>query len=140
MKPIKLMIADDRDISRDILKLLLKSYKNIKVVAEATNGLEAIELIKTKSIDVVLMDINMPNLNGEQATKKIKELNPNIKIIINSFVDNPYIIKKLISCGASAYVKKGESINAYIEAIESIKTGIQPHWISSNKLDIKTAS
>ncbi len=120
MKNINLMIVDDRDINRDLLRLLLKTTNNINIVAEATDGIEALELAKTHKIDIVIMDINMPNMDGIEATIRLKKVSPKIKILFNSFFDDAKYIKKVINAGAAGYIKKGESINSYIEAIETI--------------------
>lgn len=121
MEKINLMIVDDRDINRDLLKLLLGSNDNINIVAEASDGKEAINKVDNFNIDIVIMDINMPNMNGIDATKKLKEIKPDIKILFNSFHEDVKYIKQVINAGASGYIKKGESNNSYIKAIETIK-------------------
>lgn len=117
---IKILIVDDRDINRDLLKKLLSINKSLNVVAEADDGKEAINIIKKQHIDVVIMDINMPNLNGIDATKAIKEINEDVKVLTNSFHAEPFYIKQMIRAGASGYIKKGESIHAYVDAIWTV--------------------
>ncbi len=123
MKKINLLIVDDRDIIRDGLKLIFSNSKNIKVKGEASDGNEALELIKENDYDVVLMDINMPNMNGIEATKKIKKLKSNIKVLANSFYASPLFIKDMIKAGSSGFIKKGESSSVYFEAVQTVNNG-----------------
>ncbi|MBL4593868.1 MAG: response regulator transcription factor [Flavobacteriales bacterium] len=123
MKKISLLIVDDRDIIRDGLKLIFSGSDNINVKDEASDGNEAIALIEKNDYDVVLMDINMPNMNGIEATKSIKKLKSNIKVLANSFYTSPIFIRDMIRAGSSGFIKKGESRNSYIEAIESVHNG-----------------
>ncbi|MBW6484125.1 MAG: response regulator transcription factor [Vicingaceae bacterium] len=120
MKKIKIAVVDDRDIIRDLLISMFKLNSAIEIVGEACNGNDAIKLVAEKNVDVVIMDIIMPGLNGLEATKKIKTLNPRVKILCNSFLTDIYQIKSMLDAGASGYIEKGESIQSYIEAIEII--------------------
>lgn len=120
MKKIKLVVVDDRDIIRDLLISMFKLNSTIEIVGEACNGNEAIKLVTEKDIDIILMDIVMPDMNGLEATKKIKTLNPRVKILCNSFLTDVYQIKSMLDAGASGYIEKGESIQSYIKAIEII--------------------
>ncbi|NCT16523.1 MAG: response regulator transcription factor [Flavobacteriales bacterium] len=123
MKKIKLVVVDDRDIIRDLLILMFKSNTTIEVVGDACNGNEAIKLVAEKNVDVVIMDINMPDMDGLEATKIIKALNPKVKILCNSFLTDVYQIKSMLDAGASGYIRKGEVIHSYIKAIETIHNG-----------------
>ncbi len=123
MKKIKIAVVDDRDIIRDLLILLFKHNTTIEVVGEACNGNEAIKLVTEKDVDVIIMDINMPDMNGVEATKIIKALNPRVKILCNSFLTDVYQIKSMLDAGASGYIRKGEVISSYVKAIETIYHG-----------------
>jgi DNA-binding NarL/FixJ family response regulator len=123
MKEIKVLIVEDRDIIRDSIKLSLLRSKEIKITGEASDGEEAVDMLKKYSYDVVLMDINMPNLNGIEATKKILKINPEIKILGNSFFVNAEYVFKILNAGASGFITKGESANKYQEAILSVSKG-----------------
>lgn len=120
---IRLLIVDDRDVVRDSLRLYFTEATGIRVVGEASDGIEALEMIKENDYDVVLMDLLMPNVNGIDATKSIIKLKPSTKILANSFVVNPYYIKELISAGASGFIEKDESKSVYIEAIKTLHQG-----------------
>ena len=123
MDEIRLLVVDDRDIVRDGLKLVL-SDTMIVVKGEATDGYEAIDLVMKNDYDVVLMDVNMPNMNGIDATRELKKIDPDIKILATSFWESPEFIKEMITAGASGFIKKGESKNVYEEAIELINNGM----------------
>ena len=123
MKPIRLLIVDDREIIRDSLKLLFLEVKDITVMGEASDGYEAIELIKEKDYDVVLMDINMPLLNGIEATKQIIKFNSNTKVLGNSFYVSPTYIKDIIKAGAFGFITKDESREVYLDAIRKVHKG-----------------
>lgn len=123
MKPIRLLIVDDREIIRDSLKLLFFGVKDIAVMGEASDGFEAIDLVKKNDYDVVLMDINMPLLNGVEATKQIINLNSSTRILGNSFNVSPTYIKDIIKAGACGFITKDESREIYIEAVKEVYQG-----------------
>lgn len=120
---IKLMIVDDQDILRDGMSMLLSKENDIEIAAKASNGEEAVNRCKVYNIDVVLMDIRMPIMNGVEATKKIKEFNSNIKILIlTTFNDDEYIFESLNN-GASGYVLKDSKPQQIAQAIREIYSG-----------------
>jgi len=123
MKKIKLLIVEDRDVIKDALKMFLNMEKGIEVTGEASDGMEAISLISKNQYDVVLMDINMPNMNGIDTTKKIFKLDPNIKVLANSLHASPYYIKEMIKAGAYGFITKGEKNSIYVDAIKSVSKG-----------------
>lgn len=123
MKKIKLLIVEDRDIIRDSIKLSLKKYENIEIAGTASDGWEAISTVSQKDYDVVLMDINMPNMNGFDASKEIKEIDPNIEIVAHSFFFNSERVFEMIDAGAKGILKKGVCSSVYEEAIRSVANG-----------------
>jgi DNA-binding NarL/FixJ family response regulator len=126
---IKVVLADDQELIRQGLALIIEKDQEIIVTGQASNGDEAYRLCKWCRPQVVLMDIQMPIMNGVQATKKIKDDFPLIKVIIlTTFADDEYIFEALQN-GASGYLLKDTSPAKIIEAIkESVKGGalIQP--------------
>lgn len=120
---INVLVVDDRDIIRDSLKLFFVENPEIQIVDEASDGVEAFTLIKKNDYDVVLMDVNMPKMDGIEATKKILRLKPRTKVLVNSFYLNSMVIKDMIRAGALGFIKKGESKKNYIEAIKTIAVG-----------------
>ncbi|MDP3304924.1 MAG: response regulator transcription factor [Erysipelotrichaceae bacterium] len=117
MIKIKCLIVDDQPILREGLKSLLATCADIEVIAEASNGKEALDQLGIVRPDVVLMDIRMPVMNGVEATKAIKEKFPNIIIIIlTTFDDDQYILDAL-RYGASGYLLKDMGIQQLASAI-----------------------
>lgn len=120
---IKVLIVDDQQLVRESLKIVLDSKENFSVINIAENGYLALQAIKKEKPDVVLMDIRMPQLDGVQCTKMIKEKYPEIKIIIlTTFDDDDYVFNALKN-GASGYLLKGTSTEKLCEAIETVYSG-----------------
>ena len=122
MKNISVLIVDDRDIIRDGLKLSLLRAKDITVTGEASDGIEAVGLIKNNDYDVILMDVNMPRMNGIESTKIIKSIKPTINILVHSLFADPENISKALQAGASGFIDKSKSFE-YEEAIRTVSTG-----------------
>lgn len=119
----RLLMVEDHKLLRMGLKSILEKYPNIEVIGEADNGEDSIELTKQLKPDVVLMDIGLPGMDGIQATKKIKEQNPNVKVIIlTSHTDRKEVLQS-VSVGASAYMVKDIKTEFMIMVIQSVKEG-----------------
>lgn len=120
---IKVLIVDDQALIREGLNMMLSLYEELKVVGEATNGKEAVDLVEEKEIDVVLMDIRMPIMDGVEATRVIKERYPHIKILIlTTFNEDEYIFQGLNN-GADGYVLKDVSSKELVNSIKSVYKG-----------------
>ncbi|WP_066875127.1 response regulator transcription factor [Clostridium mediterraneense] len=132
---INVILIDDQQIIREGLKMLLSLDDDINIVAEGTDGSEALELIEKYSPDVLLMDIRMPIMNGVEATKLIKEKYPDIKILIlTTFNDNDYIFDSLKN-GANGYLLKDAGSDEIIDAIKNVYKGnLLIHANIANKL------
>lgn len=122
-KKINILLADDHKMVREGFKTLLKTYDNIKVVGEASDGEEALKLAKELKPNLILMDINMPHLNGIEASKKIKEFSANIKIIILTMLDNVKFIMDAVQTGIDGYLYKEAEFTELIDAIEEVSSG-----------------
>lgn len=115
-KLIKVLIADDQELIRQSLKIVLSANKDIEIVGTACNGNEVVESVRKYKPDVILMDVRMPEMDGVQCTKVIKESYPNIKIIVlTTFDDDEYIFNAL-KYGASGYLLKGVSMDELVRA------------------------
>ena len=120
---IKVLIADDQELIRHSLEIILKNISDIQVIDSVGDGKSVIRSIRKEKPDVILMDIRMPEMDGVQCTKIIKESYPNIKIIIlTSFDDDDYILSALRD-GASGYLLKGITIDALVDAIHKVHSG-----------------
>lgn len=123
MKQINVLLADDQTILRNGLRSLIEMQSDLTVVAEAGNGREAVELCCLYKPDVVLMDIRMPDLNGVEATKQIKQLLPlTVVIMLTTFDDDEYIIKAM-TYGASGYLLKDIDSEKLMQAIRDGMSG-----------------
>lgn len=120
---IKVLIADDQELIRESLKIILDVNADIKVVGVAESGRKVLDLLKKTSPDIILMDIRMPELDGVQCTKAVKEKFPDVKIIIlTTFDDDEYVFYAL-KYGASGYLLKGCSVQELTSAIHTVMNG-----------------
>jgi len=106
---INIILADDHQLVREALRSLIEAHADMKVVAEAQNGLEAVELVSSLQPDIVIMDINMPEMNGLAATRAITRDNKNLNVIGLSLNDQNWSEETIIKAGASAYISKDEA-------------------------------
>ena len=126
---IRLMLVEDHVLTRIGLKVSLEKYKNLEVVAETANGKEAIELSKEKKPDLVIMDIGLIEIDGIEAAKKIKEVNPKIKVIMLTSHESEREILASLASGADGYCLKDTPPEQLFTAIESVYEGNA--WLSS---------
>lgn len=120
---IKVLIADDHHVVRRGLVFFLKTQPEIEIIGEAKNGLEAVEMMQTHQPDVVLMDLDMPVMNGIEATRQIKLNYPVVKImILTSFSDQDHVIPA-IEAGASGYQLKDIEPDILVQAITQLMKG-----------------
>ena len=123
MKIIQVLLADDHVLVRAGIRTLLEKIPNVKVVAEAASGREALELVKTKLPDLVLMDIAMANLNGLEALSRIAKDFPEVKVMILSAHANEEYVIRALRGGAAGYMLK-DSATAELElAVSSVREG-----------------
>ena len=120
---IQVFIVDDHKMVIEGLQLLLQNEHDITVAGSALSGFEAIESIQAKQPDVVLLDINMPEMNGIDTCKKLIQLFPEIKIIAISMHKESSLIKLMLSSGAKGYVLKNAGQDEVIEAIKTVYDG-----------------
>ncbi|WP_068546407.1 UvrY/SirA/GacA family response regulator transcription factor [Thalassotalea crassostreae] len=120
---IKVLLVDDHDLVRMGVSRLLADAKGIEVVAEVATGEEAISYCKEQSVDVVLMDMNMPGIGGMEATKRIIRYHPDIKIIVLTVhVEEPFPTK-VMQIGASGFLTKNAGPEQMVHAIKAVKAG-----------------
>lgn len=124
-KTIRLILVDDHTIIRDGIKALLKDKEDIVVVGEASNGKELLELIATTPADVVMMDVNMPEMDGFETTAYLKEHYENVKVLVLSMLDHESYISKILSAGATGYMLKNTGREELLCGIRIIASGGQ---------------
>jgi len=120
---IKIAIADDHQMFIDGIKSLLRSEKDLKIIAEALNGRVLVDILKMEQPDIVLMDINMPEMDGIEATKYISANYPKIKIIMLSMHSTKEFVAGLIEAGAAGYILKNTGKKELMEAIHNVSEG-----------------
>lgn len=123
MERIRVLIAEDHTIVRQGLSALLRSEPEIEVVGEASDGIEAVDMAQRLKPDIVLMDIGMRNLNGIEATRKIKKLFPHMKVLVLTVYDNEECIFQILRAGASGYLVKDSAMTELISAIKALSHG-----------------
>ena len=120
MKPITIGIADDYKIFRDGLKLCFNTDPNLNVILEADNGEELMDALKTQQPDIIIMDLNMPLLDGMEATKQIRKKYEHVKILVVTMYDNDKFIIHLMENGAHGYLLKNAEPKEIIKAIYAV--------------------
>lgn len=120
---IKLLIADDHRVLIEGLVELLSGLEHIQVVATANDGKQVLEILKDQKIDVILLDINMPIMNGLETCKNLKQKYPEIKVLALTTLDKGSFIQKMLKYGASGYLLKNTSQDELITAIETVHRG-----------------
>ncbi len=121
---INILIADDHELIIDGLKTILELDESMLVVGTAQSGSELLKLITaTPEVDVALVDINMPDIDGIEATQHIKELYPEIKVLILTMYERTEFVKKLVSAGADGYLLKNSNKQILTEAIKTLYEG-----------------
>src|SRR4029078_13234391 len=121
--PIRIVIADDHPLFRAGLRALLESVADTEVVGEAATGEEAVEIALALTPDVVVMDINMPGLNGNDATRGILDESEDINILVMTMHDDDEAVSAAIRAGARGYQLKGAAQDETLRAIRSVANG-----------------
>lgn len=123
MEKIRVLIADDHALFREGLRALLNATPDIEVVGDASDGETAISEVKNTQPDVVLMDINMPHLNGIEATRLILNSHPNLGIIIVTMLEDDASVFAAMKAGARGYLLKGAHHEDVLQAIRTVAGG-----------------
>lgn len=117
---IKVVLVDDHTIFREGLSFLLTKNDEVDVVGEASDGKEAVEMVIRKNPDIVIMDVSMPEMSGLEATARIRDLMPKVKILILSMYNNQQYIDKAFANGAAGYVLKDAAGSELLQAIKVV--------------------
>jgi two-component system NarL family response regulator len=122
-EPIRVLIADDHERFRRGLKMVLEAEDGMEVVAEAADGNEAVAMVEEQAPDVVLMDVRMPNQNGIEATRTIREVFPSTRIIMLTVSDDEDDLFDAVKAGANGYLLKEVSIEEVADAVRAVVQG-----------------
>ncbi|TCS83340.1 response regulator [Tepidibacillus fermentans] len=120
---IRILIADDHQLFREGIKRIINLEEDMEVIAECSDGQGILNQYHGVTLDVILMDINMPNMNGVEATRKVKEIFPKSKVIILSIHDDEGYVFETLRAGASGYLLKDMEAETLIQAIRSVAKG-----------------
>ncbi len=132
MKKIKILLADDHQLFRNGLKILLDAFDDFEISGEAGNGEEVLRIIENTNCNVVLMDIDMPVMDGIEATRRAIEINPDIKIIALSMYGEEEYYHRMVEAGAKGFILKDSDINEVKDAIITVYNGAT--WFSQELL------
>lgn len=122
-RPVRILLTEDHLVMRAALRCLLDTHADFTVVGEATNGREMMNLIQPLAPDVVVMDINMPELNGIEATRQLCERFPHIKVLGLSVHKKGRLVSEILNAGAKGYVPKNCAASELLTAIRTVMDG-----------------
>ncbi|MCS7009089.1 MAG: response regulator transcription factor [Chthoniobacterales bacterium] len=128
-KKFRILIADDHEIVRHGLRNLIESEENFQIIAEATNGRDAVQLANQLKPDIVVLDIAMPDLNGIEATRQIHAASPNTRIVVFTMHETENLVQEIFRAGANAYVLKSDAGSHLLKALQAVIEG--RHFFSS---------
>lgn len=117
---IKVMLVDDHDLVRTGIKRLLEDHPKIEIVGEAVSGEQALQQVTEYDPDVVLMDINMPGIGGLEATRKLLQRKPLLKIIVVTMHEDDLFPQRFLKAGALGYITKGAKVEEMLQAIQAV--------------------
>lgn len=123
MNSINVVLADDHVLVRDGIKALLEDQEGIHVLDEASNGLEALDVIKKHKPDLLIVDIRMPELNGIEVVREVNKLYKDVRTLVLSMHDSEEYVVKAIQAGADGYLLKGASKEEFLKALHKVAEG-----------------
>lgn len=127
MKKIRILLVDDHMLVRSGIKNSLLNHNHLDVLAEAKNGIEALEHLEKTAFDLIIMDLSMPEMNGTEATKIISERYPDVNVLILSMHNEESHIREALKAGAIGYILKNINMDEFLEAIETVAKG-EPYF------------
>jgi DNA-binding NarL/FixJ family response regulator len=130
LSSVRILVVDDHERWRRQARLLLQARPELKVIAEASDGSEAVEQANELKPDLVLLDIGLPNLNGIDAARRIQQLSPGSKIVFLSQANDRDIVRTALETGTLGYVQKADAGEELLSAIDAVMLGRQ--FVSSS--------
>ena len=122
-KKIRILICDDHTLFVEGIKALLRNETSLEIIGEARDGRQAVELVKQLKPDLLLMDISMPDMTGFDATQRVHEFNPSLKVLILTMHDDEELVARCLEAGAAGYIMKDAPASQLLYAIEAVQKG-----------------
>ena len=132
MRTTRVVLADDHVVVRSCIREILQKAPGIEVVGEASNGVEAIHIVNHLAPDILLLDMEMPVLNGVEVARELNATQSPVHILALSAYDDPQYILELFANGASGYLTKDEAPERILDAIRCVSAG-ETGWVSKHK-------
>ncbi len=129
MSPIRVILADDHPVVRNGIRHMLEKVVDIEVLGEASTGGEALQLVQDTKPDILLLDMEMPDLNGREVAQRLQSMGSPVKILALSAYDDPVYIRELLELGAAGYLVKEEAPETIVDAVRGVAHGEQG-WVS----------
>ncbi len=123
MEPLRVLVADDHPLFRDGLRAMLSSDPDFELVGEATTGEEAVTLVSELQPDLVVMDVQMPDLDGIEATRRISQSSPHVRVLVVTMFEDDGTVFRAMRAGARGYVLKGANYQEMLRAIRAVGNG-----------------
>jgi len=120
---IKIILVDDHAIIRDGIRSLLREEENFQVVGEAGDGQQLLELLEQTAVDVVVLDLNMPNMDGFRTLAELQTLHPKVRVLVLSMLDHERYVAQALAAGATGYALKNSGRNELLYAIMAVASG-----------------
>ncbi|UCD71798.1 MAG: response regulator transcription factor [Syntrophobacterales bacterium] len=150
MRPYRIVLADDHMIVRQGLRRMIEEAADLAVVGEAGDGLELLRMVRDVAPNMVVLDIAMPNLRGIEATRELKRIRPDVKVLILTMYKDKELLHHAISAGADGYMLKEDSDTELILAIHKVRRGgfyashllsraLPDGWVEKSRKDRKAA-
>jgi DNA-binding NarL/FixJ family response regulator len=121
MSKLRVLIADDHEVVRAGVRSLLESQSDCEICGEATTGLQAVTLAQQLHPDVVIMDVTMPELNGLEATRQIREVAPGVQVLVLSVHESEELVREILNAGAHGYILKSDAGRELIAAMQALR-------------------
>ena len=123
MKELRILVADDHELIRHGIRGILRARRGWKVIGEAANGQQAVEKTNKLKPDVAILDVSMPDLDGLQAARQIRDASPNTKVVILTMHESDQMVHQVLDAGALAYVLKSDLAANLVKAVKDVSAG-----------------
>src|SRR3989442_11036865 len=122
---MRIVVCDDHTLFVEGIKAILRNHPSLEIVGEARDGRQAVELVKEFRPDVLLMDVSMPDMNGFDATRRVHDFDPSIKVLILTMHEEEELVARCLEAGAAGYIIKDAPASQLLYAIETVQKGEQ---------------